>query len=251
MKLHYISCPRCGVDLSSKAGIDEGTCVGCPQCKRMFVVVAPVDRALPAADDDGSEEGPRQRPKRTATAKDSGPLERADPDDDRRPRRNRRARIENMRVRLAKKKPVPAPMKYGGGAGIAIAVAVLVWRLLSGSGALSPTPTITSLPVNISYGQFGRGNIEVTNQYSEGDLAKVDVVVTVFGNQGGTQQFQAMWFDWKKGETKGILFDGTFAYVHPIPLNVPEKLTKVTFKGSAQVKGRTVLIDAQHIVEGK
>src|SRR5262249_242853 len=61
MRVHQITCPKCGSGLKSKAGIPVGQTVPCPKCKTKFPVEAPdepdiVDDADLVDDDDGVEE---------------------------------------------------------------------------------------------------------------------------------------------------------------------------------------------------
>jgi DNA-directed RNA polymerase subunit M/transcription elongation factor TFIIS len=41
MRVHQITCPKCGSGLKSKAGIPVGQIVPCPKCKTRFPVAAP------------------------------------------------------------------------------------------------------------------------------------------------------------------------------------------------------------------
>jgi hypothetical protein len=61
MRVHQITCPKCGSGLKSKAGIPVGRTVPCPKCKTRFPVEAPdepdiVDDADLVDDDDVVEE---------------------------------------------------------------------------------------------------------------------------------------------------------------------------------------------------
>jgi hypothetical protein len=61
MRVHQITCPKCGSGLKSKAGIPVGKTVPCPKCKTRFPAEAPdepdiVDDADLVDDDDAVEE---------------------------------------------------------------------------------------------------------------------------------------------------------------------------------------------------
>lgn len=66
MRVHQISCPKCGAELKSKAGILVGQTVPCPKCKTKFPVQAPdeadvIDDADVVEDFDDEEPAPKKK----------------------------------------------------------------------------------------------------------------------------------------------------------------------------------------------
>jgi len=43
MRVHQVSCPKCGAGVKSQAGIPVGKTIPCPKCKTKFVAEAPDD----------------------------------------------------------------------------------------------------------------------------------------------------------------------------------------------------------------
>ena len=73
MRVHQITCPHCGSELKSKAGIPEGQTIPCPKCKKKFAVrAADEDEVVEDFDDD---EPPPRKGARGRRAVDDDPTE--------------------------------------------------------------------------------------------------------------------------------------------------------------------------------
>lgn len=93
MRVHQITCPKCGSGLKSQAGIPVGKMVPCPKCKTKFPVEAPdepdiVDDADLVDDDDVAEElellepAPKKKGPPPPPARKAPPRRRSDEDDE-------------------------------------------------------------------------------------------------------------------------------------------------------------------------
>jgi hypothetical protein len=86
MRVHDISCPKCGAGLKSKAGIPVGRTVPCPKCKSKFRVEPPDDPNVIDVEDveelEVDEPAPKKKAPRPAPVSTRKPARRRDDDED-------------------------------------------------------------------------------------------------------------------------------------------------------------------------